>query len=51
MKNITINIEVANGILNYLASRPYCEVFQLIQAIQASSPQIESLSDELQETE
>ena len=37
MKEITIKIELANAILNYLGSRPYGEVFQLIQAIQAAA--------------
>jgi hypothetical protein len=39
MKDITISIELANAILGYLGSRPYSEVFQLIQAIQAAAPQ------------
>ena len=37
MKEITIKIELANAILNYLGSRPYGEVFQLIQAIQSAA--------------
>ena len=35
---MTISIELANAILNYLATRPYGEVFQLIQAVQAAAP-------------
>lgn len=35
---MTISIELANSILNYLATRPYGEVFQLIQAVQAAAP-------------
>ena len=38
MKDITISIELANAILGYLGSRPYGEVFQLIQAMQAAAP-------------
>lgn len=38
MKDMTISIELANAILNYLATRPYGEVFQLIQAVQAAAP-------------
>jgi hypothetical protein len=42
MKNMTISIELANAILNYLATRPYGEVFQLIQAMQAAAPKEEA---------
>jgi hypothetical protein len=42
MKNMTISIELANAILNYLATRPYGEVFQLIQAVQAAAPKEEA---------
>jgi hypothetical protein len=38
MKDITISIELANAILGYLGSKPYGEVFQLIQAMQAAAP-------------
>lgn len=41
MKEITLSIELANAVLNYLASRPYGEVFQLIQNIQAAATQNE----------
>jgi hypothetical protein len=37
MKELTIPIELANAILGYLGGRPYGEVFQLIQAIQAAA--------------
>lgn len=34
-----VNEQLAQAILDYLATRPYCEVFKLVQALQAS-PQI-----------
>jgi len=35
--NIQLSIEVANQILGYLGTRPYQEVFQLVQAIQEAA--------------
>jgi len=32
---LQIDIEVVNQVLGYLGTRPYQEVFQLVQAIQA----------------
>ena len=34
---LTIPIELANQILGYLGSRPYQEVYQLVQAIQEAA--------------
>jgi hypothetical protein len=34
MEKITLPIDLVNAILQYMASRPYNEVFQLIAAIQ-----------------
>jgi hypothetical protein len=40
--NLSLPIEVANQVLGYLGTRPYQEVFHLIQAIQeAAKPQEE----------
>jgi hypothetical protein len=45
---LTLPIEVANQVLGYLGTRPYQEVYQLIQAIQdaAKPPQAEAQKDE-----
>ena len=34
MQNITLPIDLVNAILQYLGTRPYTEVFQVIEAIQ-----------------
>jgi hypothetical protein len=34
MEKIELNVNLVNAILNYLGTRPYGEVFQMIQAIQ-----------------
>jgi hypothetical protein len=35
--NLQLPIEVANQVLGYLGTRPYQEVYQLIQAIQEAA--------------
>jgi hypothetical protein len=38
---ITLTLPLINGILQYLGTRPYGEVFQLVQAIQEqAAPQV-----------
>lgn len=38
---IQLNLSLINGILGYLGTRPYGEVFQLVQAIQEQAgPQV-----------
>jgi hypothetical protein len=40
-QNITLSLNLVNGVLQYLGTRPYGEVFQLVQAIQEQAiPQI-----------
>jgi len=41
--HLQLPIEVANQVLGYLGTRPYQEVFQLVQAIQeaAKPPKVE----------
>lgn len=40
-QNIALSLGLVNGVLQYLGSRPYAEVAQLVQAIQAQAiPQL-----------
>lgn len=40
-QDITLKLSLINGILQYLGTRPYGEVFQIVQAIQEqASPQV-----------
>jgi hypothetical protein len=49
-QTITLTVPLLNGVMQYLGTRPYSEVFQLVQAIQeqaapqvkAAEPQVES---------
>ena len=34
MENITLSAQLVNGILQYLGTRPYGEVFKIIEAVQ-----------------
>jgi hypothetical protein len=46
MKSIDLSSELVNAVLQYMASRPYGEVFQLIAAIQEqAAKQASSESD------
>jgi hypothetical protein len=41
MENLQISTQLLNGILAYLGTRPYQEVFQLVSAIQQEAqPQV-----------
>ena len=45
-QKIELNLSLINGILQYLGTRPYGEVFQLVQAIQAqAAPQVTPVED------
>jgi len=37
MKEVTLSVETLNAILGYLGSRPYQEVYQIINAIQEAA--------------
>ena len=37
MKEVTLPIDLANALLQYLATRPYQEVFQIIDALQKAA--------------
>lgn len=40
-QNINLSLSLVNGVLQYLGTRPYGEVFQLVQVIQEqAAPQI-----------
>jgi hypothetical protein len=49
-QTITLTLPLLNGVMQYLGTRPYSEVFQLVQVIQeqaapqvkAAEPQVES---------
>jgi hypothetical protein len=43
--NLQLPIETANQILGYLGTRPYQEVFQLVQAIQDAAKPKEAPAD------
>jgi hypothetical protein len=40
-QSITLSLNLVNGVLQYLGTRPYGEVFQMVQAIQEQAiPQV-----------
>jgi hypothetical protein len=40
MKQYTVTGDLLQKLLNYLASKPYAEVFELVQAIQTTSVEV-----------
>jgi hypothetical protein len=45
-QTVTLNLNLVNAILNYLGSRPFAEVYQLIQAIQDAAKKVEPPAEE-----
>jgi hypothetical protein len=42
-QTITLTLPLLNGVMQYLGTRPYSEVFQLVQAIQEqAAPQVKA---------
>jgi hypothetical protein len=37
MEKVTLSLKLVNGIMQYLATKPFQEVYQLIQSIQQES--------------
>jgi hypothetical protein len=52
-QKIELSLSLVNAVLQYLGSRPYAEIFQLVQAIQAqAAPQVTPAeSEELAEAQ
>jgi hypothetical protein len=42
---LQINIEIVNQVLGYLGTRPYQEVYALIQAIQEAAKPLQALEE------
>jgi len=42
MKEVTLPIDLANALLQYLGTKPYQEVFQIIAALQKAATEPES---------
>ena len=48
-QNITLTVPLLNGVLQYLGTRPYGEVFQLVQAIQEqAAPQVKAAEPQVE---
>lgn len=49
-QKIELSLSLVNAVLQYLGTRPYAEIFQLVQAIQAqAAPQV--AEEEVQEVQ
>jgi hypothetical protein len=48
-QTITLTLPLLNGVMQYLGTRPYSEVFQLVQAIQEqAAPQVKAAEPEVE---
>lgn len=51
-QDIVLKLSLINGVLQYLGTRPYGEVFQIVQAIQEqAAPQVKVVDQETQEVQ
>lgn len=51
-QNVTLSLNLVNGVLQYLGTRPYQEVFPLVQEIQAVViPQLKVPEAQIEPTE
>ncbi len=50
MNSITLPIDLVNAVLQYMASRPYGEVFQFVAAIQSEAAKQASQDTEVDDT-
>lgn len=47
MQTVTLSLDLVNGIMAYMGSRPFSEVYQLINQIQAQAqPQVAAMEPE-----
>lgn len=52
MQTINLSLDLVNGVLAYLGSRPFSEVYQLVNQIQAQAmPQLEQPSAPVESTD
>jgi hypothetical protein len=48
-QTITLTLPLLNGVMQYLGTRPYSEVFQLVQVIQEqAAPQVKAAEPEVE---
>ena len=47
MNDVKLSTQLVNAILQYLGSRPYADVFQLVEAIQKEAKEQQSVDNSL----